>query len=175
MKKPGYVRTFEPLPTKPLTKRQVRQALASIWDEHSERVPASYGASMKFGLSKNEDAKNFLRREIYALGLALQAAPPTWNLAELVASVRANPVTRPEPLENQVFHALFMGVYDDDSQITRQERWLMTRELLYASRHNVPPRDLCGFLYQSGGRRNLLEKLTAGYIEPSFEVAPIKG
>lgn len=171
MKKTGYVRTFEPSPAKPLTKHQVDQALTAIWDEHSRRVPTSYGAAMEFGLSKNEDAKNFLRREIYALGLVLQAAPPTWKLSELIASARANPVTRPEPLENQVFHALFMGVYDDDSQITRQERWSMTRELQYASLHSVPPRYLCGFLYQSGGRKNLLKKLAAGYMEPGFVVA----
>lgn len=168
MKRKGYVRTFELSPTSPLTRRQVDKALVAIWDEHSRRTPTKFGENQKFGLNKNEDAKNFLRREIYALGLALQAMPPIWNVTDIVASVRANPVTRPEALENRVFHALFMGVYDDDSQISRQERWTMTRELEYASRHHVPPRFLCGFLYQSGGRKHLLEKLAAGYTEPGF-------
>lgn len=174
MKRKGYVRTFELSPTSPLLRRQVYKTLTAIWDEHSSRLSDEFVEKQrKFGLSKNEDAKNFLRREIYALGLALLAAPPNWKVADLVASVRVNPVTRPGALENRVFHALIMGVYNDDSQINRQERWTMTRELEYALRHHVPPHFLCGFLYQSGGRKNLLKKLAAGYIEPGFGDGPL--
>lgn len=44
----------------------------------------------------------------------------------------------------------------------------MAKELEYALRHSVPPEFLCGFLYQSGGRKTLLKKLEAGYKEPAF-------
>ena len=68
-----------------------------------------------------------------------------------------------------IFHALFLGLYEEDTQISRQERAQMAKELLYADRHNVPPEYLCGFLYQSGGRKKLDEKLNeSGYLEPAF-------
>ncbi|WP_162888222.1 hypothetical protein [Sphingomonas mesophila] len=155
-----------------MKRKQVDEALLSIWREHSDRLSSSFAATQEFGLSKNEDAKNFLRREIYALGLAIRRSPPEWNVAELIASSRAHQTTRFEVLENQLFHALFMGVYDEDALIKRQERWLMAKELEYALRHSVPPEFLCGFLYQSGGRKNLLKKLEANYREPWFQHGP---
>ena len=61
-----------------------------------------------------------------------------------------------------------MSVYEDDSQISRQERWLMARELEYAHRHNVPSALLAGFLLQSGLRTDIPAKIKSGYIEPAF-------
>lgn len=164
----GYERAFKPRPVRPLKRKVVDDALLAIWREFEARLPSAYAADQKFGLSKNEDAKNFLRREVYALGRALQNSPPKWDVAELVASSRVHRTTRIEALEGRVFHALLMGVYHEDSLIKRQERWSMAKELEYADRHDVPPEHLCGFLYQSGGRSNLLKKLAAGYREPAF-------
>ena len=167
-KKAGYIRGFELDPTAPLKRSHVEKLLLAIWDEHSARLRSSFAATQEYGLSKNEDAKNFLRREVYALGLALQRSPPTWNVAELITSSRAHQTTRADVLKNNVFQALFMGIYNEDDQISRQERWVMARELEYAARHNVPPEFLCGFVYQSGGRKNLLKKLGADYRERAF-------
>ena len=161
-RKTGYRRPFDMRSAKRLNRAQVNEALVCIWREHDYRLSSSYAGKQPFGLSKNEAAKNFLRREIYALGLALMRSPPSWDVSELVASGRARRTTRIDVLEDRIFHALFMGVYDEDTLIKRQERWSMTRELEYAHRHGVPPEYLCGFLYQSGGRSGLLEKLKAG-------------
>ena len=166
--KKDYRRAFDLGSSKQLKRAQVNEALISIWREHDYRLSSSHAGSQPFGLSKNEAAKNFLRREIYALGLALKQSPPKWDVSELVASSRARQTTRIDVLEDRIFHALFMGVYNDDTLIKRQERWSMTRELEYAHRHGVPPQFLCGFLYQSGGRTGLLEKLKVGYVEPAF-------
>ncbi len=166
-RRPGYARNFTISPDATLGKPQANKALINISDEHYRRLKRSHFDGQQFGLSKNEDAKNFLRREIYALGLSYLANPPRWAVSELVAKIRVSQTTRMEALEN-VFHSLLMSVYEEDDPISRQERWLMARELEYARRHNVPPEFLCGFLYQSGGRKNLLKKLEAGYIEPAF-------
>lgn len=166
-----YRREFDANRRKRLKRTQVNEALKAIWAEHEARLSSSFAVTQPFGLSKNEDAKNFLRREIYALGLALRRAPPTWNVSTLIASSRAHKTTRLDVLDKGLFHALLMGVYDADALITRQERWLMAKELEYALRHSVPPQFLCGFLYQSGGRKNLLKKLEVGYTEPAFSDA----
>ena len=116
---------------------------------------------------KNEAAKYFLRREIYALGLRIYAnASRSWSTADLVAQVRAR-INRPDKVDD-VFHDLLMSVYDDDSQIDRRERWQYAQELEYARRHHVPPELLCGFLLQSGRQSEVRKKLKEGYIEPAF-------
>ena len=163
-----YVRSFGVQPDRRLNERNVLSALTEIWREHSVRCDSAFGKMLQFGLSKNENAKNFLRREVYALGLELKRMPQRWNLAEFIASIRVHKTTRLDALNGRVFPALLLGVYEEDSSITRQERWVMSKELEYAEAHNVPPEFLCGFLYQSGGRQDLLKKLAAGFVEPAF-------
>lgn len=170
MAKPSrvYRRCFDLASPRPMQKKGVLEALEAIWREHRTRLSGAFALNQKFGVSKNEDAKNFLRREVYVLGLALRRRPPRWNVSEFISSIRAHPTTRITALEGQIFQALLMGVYEEDSTISRQERWVMSRELEYAFAHGVPPEFLCGFLYQSGGRKNLLEKLESGFAEPAF-------
>ena len=64
--------------------------------------------------------------------------------------------TRPEAMENN-FHALLWCVYEGEQGYSKQERSLMSLELEYAYRHDVPPELLSGFLYQSTSRRDLEE------------------
>lgn len=166
-KRKEYKRKFSLAPKSPLSKKDVSDALLAIWDGHSDRLKESWVKAQPYGLTKNEAAKNFARREVYALGIALLVQPPKWDIAEVVEKIRLKPTTRPEALE-RIFHALFLSLYESDDPINRKERWMMAKDLEYAFRHKVPPEFLCGFLYQSGGRRGLLKKLEDGYIEPGF-------
>lgn len=166
-RKADYVRLRGIKPTR-LAPRDVNQITLDIWREHSRRLGSSFGADQPYGVSKNEDAKNFLRREVYALGLVLKTKPQRWNLSKLLVKERSHATTRRDVLGQNIFHDLLMSIYEDDSQISRQERWTMAKELEYAYRHSIPPEFLCGFIYQSGGRKNLLKKLDADYIEPAF-------
>ena len=169
-KRRTYLRKFQPNPDQPLTLRQVSDALLAIWDGHTTRLPTRWGDKQPYGeATPNENAKNFLRREIYALGLALKTNPPEWEMADLIKLIRGKPVTRPEVL-GRVFHALFLALYEDDDGIDRHERRMLAKELEYAYRHEVPPEYLCGFIHQSGGRKNLSIKLEDGYVEPAFVV-----
>lgn len=163
-----YTRSFEIGARRPLKSHEFEKILYEIWREHDRRRSTKFSIEQTFGSSPNEDAKNFLRREIYALGRCLKAVPPKWDIVEIISGLRIHKVRRPKALHGNIFHALLMGVYEEDTQIPRQERSKMAKELLYADRHNVPPEYLCGFLYQSGGRDNLEEKLNAGYLEPAF-------
>lgn len=151
-----------------LKKRTVEQALLKIWEEHGNRMTAACSVQ-EFSPTKNESAKNYLRREIYKLGRRLIKSPPTsWSTADIVVKVRGEKNRRTDKL-GEVFHDLLMAVYDEDfPQLDRQERWSMTQELEYARRHNVHSKYLCGFLYQSGPRGEIRKKLKAGYIEPAF-------
>lgn len=162
-----YVRAFDPDSGKPISRRKTLEILKAVWAEYERRLGAKYWPDDGSD-TRNESAKNFLRREIYALGLHLnRAEPQTWRLEDLVNEMRDTNTTRPNALSN-VFHALLMCVYRADSRISRQERSLMAMELEYARRHEVPPRLLCGFLYQSTDRKSIRKRLAAGFIEPAF-------
>ena len=163
----GYRRMYVVGTVTPMKKATAAAATLAIWDEHNRRLKFD-GVNEGFAPTKNENAKNFLRREIYILGRELIRVPPQrWTVADLARSIRPVPLGRDEPLAH-VFHALLMSVYEDDSQISRQERWLMARELEYAHRHNVPSALLAGFLLQSGLRTEIPAKIKSGYIEPAF-------
>lgn len=164
----SYVREFSVKAERPLSKAGTEKILESIWREYERRLSSKFANGLRFGLSRNENAKNFLRREIYALGMALNRKKPKWEISELLTH-RSNKSTRHKAVEGHVFHVLLMVLYDDDSQISRQERWTMARELEYAFRHRVPSRYLTGFLFQSGGRKDLVAKLKEEYVEPGFE------
>lgn len=163
-----YVRSFDPKADKPLSRRQLSASLRDIWAEFDCRRTAK--VSFHDGSNtRNESAKNFLRREIYALGLHMFCHPPiSWRVEDFVNDMRDTRTTRPDALAN-VFHALLMCVYRADAPISRQERSLMAVELEYARRHEVPPSLLCGFLYQSTDRKRIWERLEANFIEPAFE------
>ena len=163
-----YSRPYQSDDGRPLSQKTTLNALEAIWKEYDNRLKTAYAQKQEFGLTKNEDAKNFLRREVYVLGIALKRNPPSWSLSDFIASTRMHKSTRVSALEGQVFHALLMGVYEEDSTISRQERWSMAKELEYAFAHRVPPKLLCGFLLQSGGRKHLLKKLETGFKEPAF-------
>lgn len=163
----GYKRAFAIGSAVPMKKAVAAKATLAIWDEHCRRLSNS-GDDGEYAPTKNENAKNFLRREIYLLGRELRRVPPTnWDVSDLAKSIRPTSIGQDKPLA-QTFHALLMSVYSDDMQISRQERWLMARELEYAYRHNVPPELLAGFLLQSGLRTDIPSKVKSGYIEPAF-------
>lgn len=165
-----YERPYSPTAQKSISAFLVDKAVLAIWKEYERRLSGTFKIDDHIH-TKNESAKNFLRREIYVLGKHLIDFPPkNWSISDLPGKVRIKSSTRPHALEN-VFHALFMSLYEEDSQISRQERWLMARELQYAQKHNVPPELLCGFLYQSGPRAEIAMKLENNYIEPAFRTA----
>lgn len=166
-KKSSYHRRFGAR-SGPLARREVFQILTEIWKEHDRRRSSSFVAEQEFNMSKNEDAKNFLRREIYALGLFLTENPTKWDLTQLISDMRATKSTKEDSVRDRIFHLLLMGLFEEDSVISRQERWSMSRELEYARRHEIPPELICGFIFQSGGRSRLNDKLKAGFIEPAF-------
>ncbi|GAB5351628.1 hypothetical protein [Qipengyuania sp. 483] len=168
-KKRAFERNFDLKSEKCLRRKDAEQALRNIWDEHTRRLGSSFLVG-PYEPTKNDSAKNFLRREVYALGLKILSCPSTnWATEDFLAKVRPN-LNRPDKLGN-VFHDLLMSIYNDDSQISRQERHLMARELEYARRHAIPPELLCGFLYQSGPRTEIRKKLEAGYLEAAFSQA----
>lgn len=161
-----YERTFSVADKRPLKRSTVVNLLQEIFEEHSSRVLRK--VSFDDGSNtKNETAKNFLRREIYALGTRLRkSSREPWRPEKfLVAMGRST--TRPEALEN-VFHALLYLLYEGEQGFTRQERSLVGRELEYAYRHGIPPELLVGFLYQSTDRKRIGERLESGFIEPAF-------
>ncbi|MEM6474607.1 MAG: hypothetical protein AAF687_00420 [Pseudomonadota bacterium] len=152
----------------PMSRRKAFARLHQIWSEHDDRL-GTPAPNPKFSPTKNESARNYLKREIYRLGRTLLKYPPkNWSTAELVKKLRGDKNRRTDKL-GHVFHDLLMAVYDEDFPLLdRQERWSITQELEYAHRHNVTPKYLCGFLYQSGPRSEIRRKLKAGYIEPAF-------
>ncbi len=165
--KQAYIRLYKQDCKRPLTQKEMVNIVLSIWSEFANRLRSHSGLS-EFSPTKNENAKNFLRREIYALGLAIQKnQPTTFYPKDLIDKMRLKPTTRTD-FSPGVFHALFMCVYEEDDVISRSERWMMTRELKYAKRHGIPPELLCGFLLQSGTRKDIGRKLESGYIEPAF-------
>lgn len=163
----GYVRAFDYDGSSPINRRKVQQFLEAIWAEYELRLSAK--VSFENGSdTRNESAKNFLRREVYALGSRLErSAPQSWRFDDLVNEIRQTNTTRPAALSN-IFHALLMCIYETDSRISRQERSLMAMELEYAHRHVIPPSLLCGFLYQSTDRKRIGKRLQDGFIEPAF-------
>jgi hypothetical protein len=167
----GYERAFDAGVRKPIKRTLALKAIEGIWAEHHYRLSSSYIDRIEqlsgYSLTKNETAKNFLRREIYALGGCLMKNPPSWDVSEIAGEIRKRPTTRPDAL-TRTFHALLMCIYEEDDLISRQERSLIAQELEYAHRHNVPPELLCGFLYQSGARAEIRKKLASAYVEPAF-------
>ena len=161
-KRQGYQRH-----TGSVSQRQLDKVLIAIWSEYDRRRPSSFAESDIFSRTKSENAKYFLMREIYALGLHIIAKQPRFSPQDLINMRRNRNTTRPE-FSPGTFHALFMATFKEDDQISRSERWLMARELKYASRHNIRPELLCGFLLQSGTRKEINKKLDQGYIEPAF-------
>lgn len=167
----AYERGFDLNDERPIGRALALKIVERIWAEHNHRLSRAYVDGVKklsgHALTKNETAKNFLRREIYAFGRCLIENPPSWDVSEIAGRVRRNPTTRPAALA-RTFHALLMCIYEEDDLISRQERSLMAQELEYAHRHDVPPELLCGFLYQSGSRSSISKKLASGYVEPAF-------
>lgn len=164
----GYVRAFEHDSDKSINQRKIMIIMEGIWAEYERRLKPGDWLNQEGNNTRNESAKNFLRREIYALGWRLiRSEPQSWELEDLVNQMRDTKTTRPEALSN-VFHALLMCVYRADTRITRQDRSLIAKELEYAHRHKIPPSLLCGFLYQSTDRRDIGERLKANFIEPAF-------
>jgi len=166
--KQPYQRRFSANSVRPLSRSEVVKIIRAIWDEHSSRTTRKVSPDDGSD-TKNESAKNFLRREIYALGRRIRSAPLSWD-ADALFEEMGRTTTRPDALEN-LFHALLFCVYESEQGITRQDRSLMSKELEYAYRHRVPPELLCGFLYQSTDRRRLSDRLTAGFTEPAFRSA----
>jgi hypothetical protein len=167
MKRREYERSFAFAEKRPLKGSSVIRILREIFDEHSARVTRKVSAHDGSD-TKNETAKNFLRREIYALGTRLRNSSREPGNAEKFLTAMGRPAsTRPEALEN-VFHALLYLLYEREEGFTRQERSLIGRELEYAYQHEVPPKLLVGFLYQSTDRKRLGERLKAGFREPAF-------
>ncbi|WP_234032803.1 hypothetical protein [Aurantiacibacter arachoides] len=165
-KKMGYSRTFDADSSRPLKQRDVERATYSIWNEHSDRLTRKTSPGDGSD-TKNESAKNFLRREVYALGRRLLRSKSGQELVAKLFSQLGFRTTRPQAMEN-VFHGLLCCIYEGEGGFTRQERSLIAKELEYAHRHNVPPELLCGFLYQSTDRRRLSARLVEGFIEPAF-------
>ena len=164
----AYHRTFNPEIGTKIKNANLEKILESIWDEHDHRRTAKVNDE-DGSATKNESSRNFLRREVYALGLCLlKSSASPQSVVRLVEKIRASPTTRPEALSN-TFHALLMCVWDTDQAISRQERSLMAMELEYAHRHRTPPELLCGFLYQSTDRKKLGVKLREGFVEPAFQ------
>lgn len=151
----------------PLKRQTVLRELNRIWDEHTERLRTP-DADQAFSPTKNENARNYLKREIYKLGKRILRDPPkSWSTADIVKERRG--ANRRTDKLGAVFHDLLMAVYDEDwPKLDRQERWSVAQELEYAHRHKVPSKYLCGFLYQSGPRTDLRAKLKADYVEPAF-------
>ncbi len=145
----------------------IAKIIEEIWDEHSSRRIRKVSPDDASD-TKNESAKNFLRREIYALGCQILNAPPSWDASDLLEKMECK-TTRPDALENE-FHALLVCVYRGEQGLTRQDRSLVSKELKYAYCHRVPPELLCGFLYQSTDRRRLSDRLEKGFIEPAFRI-----
>lgn len=161
-----YERAFKIDATAPLKLSQVTKILHAIWDEHSERTRKLWMPD-DGGDTKNESARNFLRREVYALAWCLRNAPPAkWEVKDIYYK-NGGRTTHPEVLDN-MFHALMLCIYESDQGISRQERSLMSQELEYAYRHKIQPELLCGFLYQSTDRKKLGDRLATGFIEPAF-------
>ncbi len=162
-----YKRGFAVNGIVPLDKDAATEILKDIWDEHSSRKSSE---EKNNGYeTKNESAKNFLRREVYALARCLLKCPPTdWDVKELYLDLRGS-TTQPKSLEN-IFHVLISSIYVDDG-VSRQERSLIAQELEYAHRHKVPPKLLCGFLYQSTDRKKIHERLAEGFKEPAFRTS----
>ncbi|QFT76011.1 hypothetical protein [Erythrobacter sp. THAF29] len=165
-KKPTYQRAFQ-LSEGRIKRTDLPKLIERIGNEYVRRKTAK--VSFEDGTdTKNESAKNFLRREVYALGIALlHHGPRNWSPRALVESIRKTRTTRPEALSN-VFHALLMSIFETDESINRNERSLIAKELEYAHRHEVPPEFLCGFLYQSTDRKKIGERLRSDFTEPAF-------
>lgn len=165
-----YQRSFATEGGRALKLRDVEKATLAIGEEHYKRgrrlVSPDDGSD-----TRNESAKNFLRREVYALGRRLLTQKSGTELVAELFSKLGFRTTRPEALEN-VFHGLLCCIYEREGGYTRQERSLIAKELEYAHRHNVPPELLCGFLYQSTDRKRLSERLESGFIEPAFRRQP---
>lgn len=158
--------------------RYVRTALTAIDLEHFNRRSSKAHKEI-YEPTKNETRKNFLRREIYALGRALIDSKSNINWTKMLNDHRLKTYTRPDSLDN-IFHILFLLFRDEDLNITRQyedinitrqERSNMAKELLYAHRHSIPEELLVGFIYQSGPRSDLPKKLEdEDYLEPAFRI-----
>ncbi len=164
-----YERSFSVSERRPLKRSTIIRILREIFDEHSSRAVRKVSPDDGSD-TKNETAKNFLRREIYALGTRiLNTLQAPWN-ADRFLEAMGRSTTRPEALEN-VFHALLYLLYVGEQGFSRQERSLIGRELEYAYRHKVPPELVVGFLYQSTDRKRLRERLDSSFCEPAFRAA----
>lgn len=146
------------------------KTMAAIWSEYTRRLTTSSHAE-PYSRTKSENAKYFLAREVYALGMHIYAYPPKgWTTKDILTKVRSH-LNRPEKT-GDVFHDLLMSVFEDDMQLDRRERWQVAQELEYARRHNIPAELVCGFLLQSGPRSEVPRKLKDDYREPAFRDPP---
>lgn len=67
------------------------------------------------------------------------------------------------------FHFGILAIDQDRFQLDKKQIHSLALQFKYARQHQVEPRHLVGFLYQSGNPKLLPGKLKSGYFEPGFK------
>lgn len=122
-----------------------------IRDGYSKRRPLK-------GLRPFDSANGYLRREAYALIRETKSKRGGANtIRSLVQRLSTTPET-PEYTENPFYWGL-LAIDPHRDFLSPQDLSRFAKQLLYADRNGVPPNYLIGFLYQTGGPRDLSHKL----------------
>lgn len=141
------------------------------WIENNARSRLS-GKAQGHRRSPHEAAIGFLKRQSYEL-IIKYIKHGDVRTFERAVRYEGRPLPSQVRIDENPFHfgllALFPTGTDYEDLISRQDRSAFALQMLYASRHRVPPRLLTGFLYQTGSLPQLRERLKEGFVEEGFE------
>lgn len=119
------------------------------------------------GLRPFDSANGYLRREAYALIRETKSRKGGANtIKSLVQRLSTTPES-PEYAENPFYWGL-LAIDPHRDFLSAQDLSRFAKQLLYADRNGVPPSYLIGFLYQTGGPRDLSHKLVSKVRDDSL-------
>lgn len=154
-----------PLPTR--TTRHTRAK--KMFVQCVEQISAGWRLSASGeGTSPQMSRNGRLKREIYALVRHFLAQDHGNVIKEIVEDDGRAPANGPA-FEDNPFHWGLLSLFEARGDgLSRGDRYLFARQMLYAHKHDVPPNLLVGFIYQSGKPQDIAQKLLAGTFEPGF-------
>jgi len=156
------------------TRRWLLAQGAAIHDEWEKRLrtQAQPGARQS-PVSPYDKPNGYMKREVYRLVRSCLSRNAIDILQALVTE--DDSLLRPTTYNDQdPFYWGFIFVCGMDKRISRQNRWRFANELLYAHKHNVPPKLLVGFIYQIGKSDGLRDRLLGDEMEEWYNDAAEK-
>ncbi len=120
-----------------------------------------------------DTSTGFLKRECYRLICRFRRIAGGYRAITSAASEYLDkPIEKVEYKDNPFYWGL-AAIFPDRDELSAQDLSKFAAQLLYADRNNVETQHLIGFLYQTGGPRNLRERLDQSRPDESLVLTPL--